>query len=1142
MKYMPQTKRFLFGLFLIIALALMPGLMRAQNLSIAPVTADNAGPFIPKWKLFMGANISGVYSNVQFRVILSTGFTNPVQVDAINLPAGVSASFTANLFTNTTTLTLVVAVTNVAKGLYPLTVQASNTVTSATYSSNLLTMVFGTLWTNADPTAVSWNNAANWSAGIPANGDDVMFQDGTDTNYLDYSVALNSLTYLRNSNGFIQNTVIAPGTTLSVTGTNGFGASVQSVNGNSKTTTIYIQGPGAGLVVSNQNADFAINAVNTGGSGTTVIMTNLDNFTANVKRFGAGDVVLAEQGGLSANFVNVSLAKTNVISSLFSSDYTVTNALQFAVSLFRNADDYNNGSAQIFNLGLSNSIVADSMAISQARASGTLRFAPVFTNIAVFPKPYLYVRGTNGGRMTLFGAGVDSGVSAAGSSLNGVVFLNNGTVDMLVDQMWLGRTRNTNTPAGAGQGTFQMSDGLVNANRVILGYQPYINDSFARGTLTVAGTGVFVVNNTLDMGWDAGFVTPTGTGSGHGATQGTITMTGGQIRANTITVGGVTNDNGVCAITLNSGELVVSNTIASPARALNTLNISGGRLTLFIDGTKTNPYVYVTTLNVPANVGSELKIASVQNLTFPTNVPLISFVSQTAFSFSNIVMPSGLHGTTILNGSQYDLQILANVPKNLVWRGYSDNTWTVSPAVKNWLDVNTGLHTNFDNGDSVTFDDAAGIPTDISIVDANMTLSSALFTNNSNHYILDNGGGSFVGSAIVTKTGINALDINATTAFGVQVNQGSLLGNSSGQIGSASIAAGATMDFSGKILNSVNCSGTASLEPTATLAGTLAVTTGGIVTNFGTVSGSFSVGNNGVLVNGLNGNFTTFGSSTVGGTNAFLLNRGFLGVDLTHCGVNLTINSGCTFEDTGEGWVEMTGTLTISSGATFIPGGDGVGTSSIFKGTGTGFPARVFLAQGSTNIFKVNNDNGTYTQLGSGYQDFGGSASTRTFNGATIKIVNVGSAPITAGQSFPFFFNSDLGAGTPIAFTGTATNTWPVIDPLVPALGLGWDISAVTVKGVIKVVTVATNIPTIGFLPNVTTLITTNSTNSLILNGLTWPSDHTGWTLQQLQPPLSVGVLATNWQDVFGSMWTNSMVITNSVSSNTATFFRLKYP
>ncbi|MGH7940004.1 MAG: LamG-like jellyroll fold domain-containing protein [Limisphaerales bacterium] len=56
---------------------------------------------------------------------------------------------------------------------------------------------------------------------------------------------------------------------------------------------------------------------------------------------------------------------------------------------------------------------------------------------------------------------------------------------------------------------------------------------------------------------------------------------------------------------------------------------------------------------------------------------------------------------------------------------------------------------------------------------------------------------------------------------------------------------------------------------------------------------------------------------------------------------------------------------------------------------------------------------------------------------------------------------------------------------------------------------------------------------------LSWPSDHTGWTLQAQTNNLSVG-LSTNWADVANSSTTNKVIIPVSLSNGTV-FYRLLY-
>jgi autotransporter-associated beta strand protein len=57
---------------------------------------------------------------------------------------------------------------------------------------------------------------------------------------------------------------------------------------------------------------------------------------------------------------------------------------------------------------------------------------------------------------------------------------------------------------------------------------------------------------------------------------------------------------------------------------------------------------------------------------------------------------------------------------------------------------------------------------------------------------------------------------------------------------------------------------------------------------------------------------------------------------------------------------------------------------------------------------------------------------------------------------------------------------------------------------------------------------------------LTWPSDHTGWTLQAQTNSLAVGI-STNWVNVAGSTGTNQIVVPINLT-NGSVFYRLVYP
>ena len=71
-----------------------------------------------------------------------------------------------------------------------------------------------------------------------------------------------------------------------------------------------------------------------------------------------------------------------------------------------------------------------------------------------------------------------------------------------------------------------------------------------------------------------------------------------------------------------------------------------------------------------------------------------------------------------------------------------------------------------------------------------------------------------------------------------------------------------------------------------------------------------------------------------------------------------------------------------------------------------------------------------------------------------------------------------------------------------------------------------------GVNPSRTNIVMNVSGNQLTL---TWPADHTGWTLQS-----QTNGLTGTWYDVAGSTTTHQMILTIN-PTNPAVFYRMKY-
>ncbi len=159
-------------------------------------------------------------------------------------------------------------------------------------------------------------------------------------------------------------------------------------------------------------------------------------------------------------------------------------------------------------------------------------------------------------------------------------------------------------------------------------------------------------------------------------------------------------------------------------------------------------------------------------------------------------------------------------------------------------------------------------------------------------------------------------------------------------------------------------------------------------------------------------------------------------------------------------------------------------------------------------------------------------ANGTTFN--SVSGINLAASVTTNGnhtiEKIQFFTNATLLAETtsPYQFTWSSapSGAYAVTAKLLYDGGSVLTSASANIT-VTNAVTIATN---------PTNILATVSGNRLILS---WPGDHTGWTLQAQTNSLSGG-LGTNWVDVSGSALVNT--VTNPISPTDASvFYRLKY-
>lgn len=1057
-----------------------------------------------------------------------------------------------------------------------------------------LVLEIGRIWNGSANAAANgagnWSDASKWSGGsAPGAADSVVFLDaGAQTNSLlagtsfltnsvvNVSTTISSLRFgMTNLLGTpatnFHNLYINDNVNLAIKGPGGFSmlrdyTYITTATGTKTTVTIY--GTNGTLIQTNENSNFALLIDGQGSIPNSILdMSGLGNLRLNVNEVAIGDILaypnyphfitnLYTPGTTfgssrpSKCLPNWKMAMTNIVRAVFVDTNNYNNSLSrsYAMEIGRNETTGGSSGNYGVSMGFTNSFLLDGLCVGgYASLGGVLNFT-TSNSFALF-------RNTNGGRMSVMAFGDAAGSSATlalgnntkcGNAGLGVDFTRS-TVDVLVDRLYMSMDRGYTTGGGVCQSSMGMSAGIFDVNSAFLGYQSsgnQTNQNSCNASLTVSNTAIFRVNGTLAMGYTTATI---GDASTPGATKGSITIgPGGTLTASNITVGGTTKASAGNAISMiGNATLVVSNRLADalPNGALGSLAFSGGNnaIKVFINGANPGAKIYVTNFTA-SGTGNKLVIGGVTGLTYPADVVILQGAGVPAVlaaSFdAGVVMPagSGLSGSLSTSGTNsINVHIINRAPNNLTWRGpVGSGTADWDYTTKNWLNTN-GVMTNYDNPDIISFDGAAGYATNINLAGdpgTPLTPNVINMTNGAVTYTFLNGGNQISGGPSLNKFGSGKIQIDGNTTVSVQLNQGGFTG--AGSIGNANVASGAVMNFAGTMSGSLASAGVATVA--GTVAGTLTVQNGGVVTNSGTVNNPVTVLSGGFLYN--SGTMNNLGVGSAGApqvaSGATFVNDGILGG--ISSGSVLYVSG--VFQDLGDPADNMTlQSVTIGNSGTFIPGGDGIGLSTINSdGTGT-FPGAALLVQGSTTVLKVSVAGMSNTVVRVNDLSFGASSGQRSQNGATLLITNTSGAPFAAGQSFHFFDNVNSPGTVPYS-TGSSTNTYPVITPSAPGSGLVWDLSQLWVNGNIGIAGVNSG-PTL-----------TNSFSILggtnIVSQFDWDASYLGWRLQSQVNPLSIG-LSSNWGNVTdgttnGPSWVKiSYTITNTISTN-AVFYRLTFP
>jgi autotransporter-associated beta strand protein len=584
---------------------------------------------------------------------------------------------------------------NMTRGTLPAG-YSGNTSESSDNSSVLLTLTSGpigvrpsVLWvgTNSISTTTNWSDRLNWQLpGAPTVSDNVGFGgngavgaspfnsvgaglEGVSNpqnvnNFVDTSSSIASLTYT-NLGATYHNTLLANGASLTVNSNGSLNVGSGSIDfGASVTEFVTIAGSNSTLNVNNTNGTMYVGIGNSGGQA-TLDLSGLGTFNASVSRFfvgvgsGSEGVQVARASGIVYLALTNTIAATIVPGSTESSD-TAANALSISVG----DDDGNAGSSCFLYLGQTNAIFADAIGIGRQKPTGTMQFNPDLINNNT--KPSAYFRGANASSVATFSIGDQVVNSGSGESATGTCDFSGGSVNALVNNMYVGRVANNNSGSGTSHGTLTFENGLFSVTTLYDGYQPTTSVKNASGTInvktnsTLGTSGTLTVSGNLNLGLTVG-------GTGAATTSGTLNIDGGTVSAGSIVCS--PTGAGTSSITLGAsslgGVLAVANSIGTSAAPLTTLTLTSGTLQLNVNGAAGVPNVVPSALTVSGTI--TINIGAISHATTGITYPLISY-SGSSDPVANLVLgtlPAGAAGSLVDDTANSRIGItFTQVPKS----------------------------------------------------------------------------------------------------------------------------------------------------------------------------------------------------------------------------------------------------------------------------------------------------------------------------------------------------------------------------------------------------------------------------------------------------------------------------------------------
>jgi len=570
-------------------------------------------------------------------LILSAGSSDTNLVPVTNIVFGGSGSNRTVTVTPAANQGGVAVITLTVADAAGLTASDSFTLTVSSHPAGVF------VWNGPGAGANNWSTGGNWTpAGPPEGFDDVKFFDAgaggvavsNINNVVDasFSGTIASLQF-GNTNGNHTMSVSA-GKILEISGVNGLIVGTETDNGSAQSVFTTITGKAGAVLMDEPAASLIVRqgSANNSSQRATLDMSGLGSFTATLNR-----LLVGVAGPVNRPVGTLILARTNAITVFGSAP-----AIEAADS------GSNGGSASFIQLGLENDIFADTVTIGRQKSSATLNFNPAFTNAS----PSLYLRGVSADRVATFSISDNSAQSVSGSSSSGAVDLSNGTADMMVDVLYVGKGQTSNG-SGSATGSLTFDDGLLDVNTLEAGYQ---NSTAAAavvsGTVNVKSTAQLLVNSSLRL------ARYTGSGT---ASVGALNIFGGTLLGD----GDIIAGGGTSSLAISGGTLAVNGVVGTPAAPIGKVALTNALLQFSVISGVTN---LVATSLATGGGANAINLTALPPALVPARAVLVDYSGTIGGAGFNFVLGSlgsdggylGYLSNNIANSS-VDL-VFANVP------------------------------------------------------------------------------------------------------------------------------------------------------------------------------------------------------------------------------------------------------------------------------------------------------------------------------------------------------------------------------------------------------------------------------------------------------------------------------------------------